>query len=114
LKPALVLIDKVKNESFLTYLEGNDSGFLEWNLTGGIVNDIDGGLRFLPNKYFAEDNQEYLYGLVNPYQIKMHVGSGAFKNSTPKYPEKKKELEVLADKLKETDNPVFVIVRLKK
>jgi len=37
-----------------------------------------------------------------------------FKNSSPEYPEKKKELEKLANTLKETDNPVLVLVRLKK
>jgi len=36
-----------------------------------------------------------------------------FKNSTPKYPEKKKELATLADSLKETDNPVLIMLRLK-
>ena len=32
----------------------------------------------------------------------------------PKYPEKKKELEKLANSLKETDNQILMIVRLKK
>ena len=36
------------------------------------------------------------------------------KTLLPKYPEKKKELEKLANSLKETDNPVLIIVRLKK
>jgi hypothetical protein len=32
----------------------------------------------------------------------------------PKNPEKKKELEQLANNLRETDNPVLIMVRLKK
>jgi len=52
--------------------------------------------------------------LLYPYQIKAHVGTETFINSSPKYPEKKKELEKLANSLKETDNPVLVMVRLKR
>jgi hypothetical protein len=114
LEPALVLIDKKNNESFLTCLEGNDSGFLAWGLSGGIINDLDGGLKYLPNNKFVEKTREYLIGLLNPYQIKIRVASSEFINSTPKYPEKKKELEKLANSLKETDNPVLILVRLKK
>ena len=32
----------------------------------------------------------------------------------PEFPEKKKELEKLANSLKETDNPILMIVKLKK
>jgi hypothetical protein len=46
-------------------------------------------------------------------QLKAHVASESFKNSTPKYPEKKRELEKLAVSLKETDNPVLVLVKMK-
>ena len=112
-KPALVLIDKYNNGSFLTRLEGDDSGDALF-LTGGVINDFDGGLRFLPNSYFVENGREFMFGLINCYQIKTHIASNEFKNSTPKYPEKKKEFEKLANSLKETDNPVFMIVRLKK
>ncbi|HPI69015.1 MAG TPA: hypothetical protein PL003_07320 [Bacteroidales bacterium] len=42
-----------------------------------------------------------------------HSKSETFKNIQPVYPEKKKEFEKLADSLKETDNPVLVLVRLK-
>jgi hypothetical protein len=55
-----------------------------------------------------------MVGLINSYQIKTLVASDEFKNSTPEYPEKKKEFITLADSLKETDNPVLMLVRLKK
>lgn len=43
-----------------------------------------------------------------------HIKSLEFENSVPKHPGKKKELEKLANNLNETDNPVLVMVRLKK
>jgi hypothetical protein len=55
-----------------------------------------------------------IIGCVEARQLKAHVASETFKNSKPLYPEKKKELEMLANKLKETDNPVLVLVRLKR
>ena len=54
-----------------------------------------------------------MLGLVSPYQLKAHISSNEFKNTTPKYSEKKKKLENLANSLKETDNPIMVMVRLK-
>jgi hypothetical protein len=55
-----------------------------------------------------------MISLINPYQLKIHIAGNEFLNSVPKYPEKKKELEKFANSLKETDNPVLMIVRLKK
>ena len=51
---------------------------------------------------------------VNPFQLKAHLASEKFKNSTPLYPEKKKELEKLANRLNENDNPVLMLVKLKE
>jgi hypothetical protein len=68
----------------------------------------------MPESYYTERGREYMLGLINPFQIKTWVTSNEFKNSTPKYPEKKQELEKLANSLKETDNPVLMTVRLKK
>lgn len=82
-----------------------------FNTGQGITNDLDGGLNFLP-KTIKDDNT--IIGWVDALKLKAHVASEVFKNSTPKYPEKKKELEKLANSLKETDNPVMVLVRLKK
>jgi len=77
----------------------------------GIINDLDGGLNVLALT-IKDDNT--LIGWVEAIKLKTHVASEEFKKSTPKYPEKKKELEFLANRLKETDNPVLVLVRLKK
>jgi hypothetical protein len=77
----------------------------------GIINDLDGGPNILPRT--IQDDYTII-ALLDAVQLKNHVASEEFKNSTPIYPEKKKELEKLANRLKETDNPVLVLVRLKK
>jgi hypothetical protein len=100
------LIDKENNEIFLSNWEFNGSG--------GILNDLDGGARFLPKSYYIEEDKEYIVGFSYPNQLIDLVSSNEFKNSTPKYPEKKLELIKLATNLKETDNPILVTVRLKK
>jgi hypothetical protein len=81
------------------------------NTGQGFTNDLDGGLNILP-KTIKDDNT--IVGWVDVLKLKAHVASEEFKNSKPKYPEKKKELEKLANSLKETDNPGLMLVRLKK
>ncbi|MBK7479971.1 MAG: hypothetical protein IPI69_09835 [Bacteroidales bacterium] len=76
----------------------------------GIINDLDGGVNILPLT-IKDDNT--IIGWVDAIKLKAHVASETFKNSSPKYPEKKKKLEKLAGSLKETDNPVLMMVRLK-
>lgn len=109
-KQHLLLYDKQKGENFLFCSKKSPTG----TIIKGIENDLDGGLSFLPEIYYQEKNKEYLIGVQQPYQIINHVSSSSFKNYNPKYPEKKKELEKLANALKETDNPVLMLVRLKK
>ncbi len=80
----------------------------------GIHNDIDGGPAFPPSYYFHEENEEFLIGWVHAFRLRAHVESETFKNSTPKYPEKKKQLEKLAAGLDENDNPVLMLVKLRE
>jgi len=80
----------------------------------GIINDIDGGLPISPFGYYTKDKSEYIVSWFNVYELKAHIASKAFKNSTPKYPEKKKELERLVSNLDENDNPVLMLVKLKE
>jgi hypothetical protein len=105
----LALIDKHNQEPFLIDLKYENGDYHV-----GIKNDIDGGQYFIPEDYFTERGIEYMVGVQYPFQIKAWVTTDEFKNSTPKYPEKKKRLEKLAETLKVTDNPVLMIVRLKK
>ena len=46
--------------------------------------------------------------------LKNYVAGEEFKKAIVKYPEKKEELRKLADSLKETDNPVLVMVTPKE
>lgn len=105
-KNGFILIEKKNKKSYLFYwdFDGN----------GGILNDLDGGVMLLPKNYLVEKNREYLLELIDAYQLKAHVSSTEFVDAVSKYPEKKKELEKLANSLKETDNPVLMMVRLKK
>ena len=81
------------------------------NAEQGIINDLDGGPDILPETI---KDDKTLISWIDALKLRAHVTSEAFKNSIPKYPEKKKELEKLANSLKETDNPVLIIVKLKK
>lgn len=109
----IALIDKLNQKSFLMNLEP-ESNIPGSDLVGGISNDYDGGLMFLPNNYFVENSREFCSGFVNPYKIKSLVSSTEFKNSNPKHLSKKKEFEILANSLTETDNKLIMVVRLKK
>jgi hypothetical protein len=105
-KNGFIIIDKNNKETFLSY----------WNYEnyGSVINDLDGGVKFLPRSYLADDGREYLVELIDPYRLKAHVISNKFKSSDSKYAEKGKALLKLANNLKETDNPVLMVVRLKK
>jgi hypothetical protein len=105
-KRKVVFIDKKSKKSYLANLNTDDGCDLE--------NDVDGGLMCRPLCIYEENSREFLLGYIYPNKLKNHVTSEAFQNSTPKYPERKKELEKLANSLKETDNPVLMLVRLKK
>ncbi|HOU01875.1 MAG: 6-bladed beta-propeller [Bacteroidales bacterium] len=109
----IAVIDKKSGESHSTALIKGPAVFGD-NILGGIINDIDGGMRFQPQNYFVENDREYLEGLINPHEIKARVKTDEFKEFMAKYPEKKKVFEELAGSMKETDNPVLMVVRLKK
>jgi hypothetical protein len=77
----------------------------------GIINDLDAGPNIWP-KTIKDDNS--IVTFIDVIQLKKYIASEDFKNSIPKYLNKKKKLEKLANSLKETDNPVLMVVRLKK
>jgi hypothetical protein len=78
--------------------------------TSGLYNDIDAGPRFFPS---SQVNDSTFVMLVNPFDLKKHVESDEFTKSRPLYPEKKNELKMLADSLRENDNPVLMLVSIK-
>ncbi|MBN1183723.1 MAG: 6-bladed beta-propeller [Bacteroidales bacterium] len=79
--------------------------------TSGLYNDIDAGPRFYPIK---QVNDSTLVMWIEAKQLKDHVASMDFIKAEVRSPEKKKELEKLANSLKEIDNPILMLVRLKK
>jgi hypothetical protein len=113
-KSAICLIEKDTKKTFLAYKEVEIPGSLV-KTTPCLINDLDGGMPINEDiKYYYLNGEEFLITLINPFDLKSLVSSNKFKNSTPKFPKKKKELEKLANSLKETDNPVLMMVRLKK
>lgn len=93
-----VLFDKIYYDTYVT----DKMGF---------INDLNGGDTFWPTIIFQDS---IMVGSQEAFEFKDYVRSEAFKNSTPKYPEKKKELERLANSLDENDNPVLMLVKLKE
>jgi hypothetical protein len=106
----LALVDK-KDGRILTIDKGT-SGLRGYE--PGIKNDIDGGLNFHPYYSFTEEGNTFLVTWYFAYRLKGYVQSEAFRNSSPKYPEKKKKLEELAASLDENDNQILMLVKLKR
>lgn len=78
--------------------------------TSGFYNDIDAGPRFLPD---IQVNDSTLVMWIKSSDLINHIRSNDFKNYVPKYLNKKKQLEELADKIDELDNPVLMVVTYK-
>jgi hypothetical protein len=76
----------------------------------GLVNDLDGGPNITP---ITTKDDNTIVAMIDAIELKAYVVSDTFRNSNPKYPKKKEELEKLANSLKETDNPVIIMVSLK-
>ena len=114
-KHAILLKNKETKKTYQSYLDDPKSKTTVKS-KAGIINDIDGGLPMTtsPIFYYFENNSEYLATLLLPYELKKYVASTTFKNTTPLYPQKKKELEQLATSLSENDNPVVMLVKLKE
>lgn len=51
--------------------------------------------------------------VIQPYELKDFLNLEEVQNYTPQYPEKKKELEELANSLNEDDNPILMLVKMK-
>lgn len=107
----LALIDKKRGNIF-TIDKGTSS---TRGYEPGIKNDIDGGLDFHPYYSFTDENDyTYLVTWYFAYRLIRYVESESFRNSTPKFPEKKKQLEKLAARLNKNDNQVLVLAKLKE
>lgn len=105
-KKTLALINKKTKKTYLANFDFDNSCDIE--------NDLDGGLMCRPLCSFNDSEGEFLLGYIHPNKLRTHILSNEFKNSKPKYSDKKNELEKLANNLSDTDNPVLMLVRLKK
>lgn len=81
------------------------------NLENGLINDLDGGPNILPVT-IKDDNT--VIAIIDALKLKSHVASVDFRNSKPKLLQKKKDLEKLANNITETDNPILILLKLKK
>jgi hypothetical protein len=79
--------------------------------TSGLYNDIDGGPRFFPERNI---NDSTMVMQIDAKMLKDHIASSDFRESNPKYPEKKEELERLANSLTEFDNTILMLVTFNK
>jgi hypothetical protein len=77
----------------------------------GFYNDIDAGPRFLPK---IQINDSTMVMWIEAKRLRDHIASNDFKKYITKYHEKKKELENLANRLSDFDNPVLMEVTFKK
>ena len=109
-----------EQRSIHAFYDGQKNKFYETNSLELTIKDRvecnfwDNGIIINPEAKFII-NKAYLFiQWIDAYQLKAHVASEAFKNSTPKYPDKKKALEKLANNLNENDNPVLMLVKLKE
>jgi hypothetical protein len=77
--------------------------------TSGLYNDIDAGPRFLPTKMVDEST---MLMSISFHYFREHIASNDFKLNIPKYPEKKKELDILTDSLIKVgfDNPILMFI----
>jgi hypothetical protein len=75
-----------------------------------LINDLDAGPCIWP-KTIWDDNT--LVSWIDALKLKTWVASETFKNYNPIYPQKKTDLEILAAKLKETDNPILILIKIK-
>jgi len=95
--------------SYYAYFDNNSRKTLYFKSEYGIPNDYDGGLDFWPKR---QDNQ-YCISFYDAYKIKEHKGNN--NQLKPKgSAETISRFEQIYQNLDEEDNPVMVIVKLKK
>jgi hypothetical protein len=78
----------------------------------GFVNDIDGGLSFWPQYYIESENA--LVQVLEAYEMKGLLTEEYFAAHPAKDPAAHARLRELLKNLKEDDNPVIVVAKLKK
>jgi hypothetical protein len=83
------------------------------NNSNKMYNDIDGGLSFWPFYSVEHLDNEWIC-CFDAIDLKKQLSDVWLKTSEAKYPEKKEKLKKFMDELSIDDNPVLIIVKLKK
>ena len=78
--------------------------------TTGIINDIDNGPRFFPQKMV---NDSVMVMAIEPKYLLEHIASDDFIKATAKEPASRKKLEALASEVNPLDNPILMFVTFK-
>ena len=101
--PFYGIYDRVQNKSILLDTDQH--------LRQGIVNDINGGLSFIP-QFYAGNGE--IVGFWNPEDMLEILTEEYFATKTIKDPEAHQRLRAVLRNLQFDDNPVIVIARLKE
>ncbi len=106
-KNLLGVYDKNSKELSLSTPEEKESIFT----STGLYNDFDGGPKFYPVAALSDTT---LVMWIEAWQLKNYIKSNEFLKSNPKYPKEKRKLEQLGKSISESDNPVLILLNLKK
>jgi hypothetical protein len=83
---------------------------ISFNEEEGVLNDYDDGPNFLPMHYFGSEGNEYLLSIIDSYKLKKILNTEKLNTSVEKHIKLKK----LANDLNSNENPVFILIKLKK
>ncbi len=78
--------------------------------TTGLYNDIDAGPRFYP---FKQVNDSTFVMWMTASSFKDHIASDDFKNNNVKFPDRKKSVEELANKITDLDELILMYLTIK-
>lgn len=101
-----IIFDKTTNIKYMLDIDSEQNSALADDLGGGPDFKID-----YFNFYCSGDR---LFSFVDAHALKKYVASEGFMNAKMKDPKKKEWIKELSDSLDEMDNPVLVMVRLRK
>jgi len=110
---AISFINKKTKKTFIASKNNKSNEDNEFS-EAYLENDLDGGIPLKYLNYYNDKGEEYLTEIITPFDLKVYISSDEFKNSIPKYSEMKKDLKKFVASLKETDNPVLILIKLKE
>ena len=100
-----------RTQKYIRVLFDKENSYTYCINKGEFKNDIDGGIDFYPKQIV---DSRVLIQWLDVFNLKAYTATVDFATSAPKYPSKKKELEKLSSNLKDNDNPVLMLLKLKE